>query len=59
LIRVSTGFLGLGTPRYFDKSKVEILEENFGSCSAMVGSPITIKTADGELLRGHEEFNTY
>ena len=54
-IRVSTGFLGLGTPRYFQKNDVEVIEENFGSCSAAVGSPITFKTKDGELLRGHEE----
>jgi len=55
LIRVPTGFLGFGTPRYFDKAEVEVIEENFGSCSAFVGSPITFRTKDGEICRGYEE----
>ena len=53
-IEVPTGFLGWGTPRYFRKSDVKVLQENFNSCSASVGSPILIETKEGEVLHGYE-----
>lgn len=56
-IRVPTGFLGFGTPRYFQRKDVETIEECYGSCSAAVGAPITIKTKDGEVLKGYEQFD--
>lgn len=54
-IRVPTGWFK--EPRYFLKDEVEVLEEFYGSCSGAVGAPITIKTKDGEVLKGYEEFN--
>jgi len=57
IIKVPTGFLGLGEQRYFQKDKVKVIEEHFGSCSACVGSPILFETEDGETLKGYEQFN--
>jgi NAD(P)H-hydrate repair Nnr-like enzyme with NAD(P)H-hydrate epimerase domain len=58
LIRVPTGLFGWGTPRYFKKKDVEIIEECNPStaCSCAMGIPVTIRTKDGEVLKGYEDF---
>ena len=56
IIKVPPGFLGLGTPRYFYKDDVEVIDDFQGSCSTSTGAPITFRTKEGEVLKGYEQF---
>lgn len=59
VLKVPTGFLGWGTPRYFKKDNVKILERglNIGSGCCSPDTEVVFETSSGEILMGYEGKN--